>query len=442
MVGETAVDRKFTSHQGFVLGALLVIYAFSTIDRVILSIVQESVKNELGLTDFELGMLGGPAFIVLYTLSSLPIARLAEKRNRIAIVAAGAALWSAKTTACGFAQGYMHLFWARLTVGLGEASCVPASQAILSDTFPPERRGAAFGIYGLAIPIGTVVASVVAGYIAANANWRMAFWVLGIPGLLAALFLFLTVKDPGRQRSASAAPSFVEAMKILAHKRTFWHMSAGGALIAVFSYPLGQFLPSFMIRNYGLDMASASYAFGFIFSVSVGVGTFLGGFLSERLTPLRPAAMTWLPAVGALLALPLYGLAFLQSSPMIGLLFLGLAPMLHMFWFACLYAVGQNVSPSNMRATASGLLLTIFNLVGYGIGPPLVGKLADVFAAQRIAAAGLTQEACTAGPQLAACASASGEGLRLAMLCSLVFLAWAAAHFLLARRTYVKDCEG
>ncbi|HTU11561.1 MAG TPA: MFS transporter [Allosphingosinicella sp.] len=426
-------------YRAYLLGALVAIYALSVVDRVLLALVQEQVKRELLLTDFQLGLLGGPAFVVCYSLLSVPIARLAERYNRITILAIGTAVWSAATAASGFAQNFTHLLWARIAVGSGEAACVPPSHSSISDAFPARRRALAFAIYGLAIPIGTLAASFGVAWIAKHYDWRTAFIMLGLPGLLAAFLLKLTVRDPARRRGDVRPVGFTIALKTLLRKPTYRHVCAGGALLAIYSFAMGQFLPSYLIRYFQLDTSTAAAAFGVIFGISVAVGTFLGGFLTDRLSPRYPRIITWLPAVGLLIATPLFALALLQGSAAAAIGILIVAPVFHLFWFAPLFTVAQNVAPPDMRATASALLLTIFNMIGYGIGPPLVGGLADHFGARRLAEQGLDAASCQVNASLSLCTDAAAHGLRLALLIALVFMIWAAIHFLLAGRSLDRD---
>ncbi|MGE3931591.1 MAG: MFS transporter, partial [Hyphomonadaceae bacterium] len=202
-------------YRAYVLGALLVVYTFNFIDRVIVGIIQEPIKVEFGLTDFQLGLLGGPAFAILYTLLGIPIARLAERYNRMSILAVCLALWSAMTAACGFAVNYATLLAARIGVSIGEAGCTPPANSVISDYFPAERRASALSIYALGIPIGSMIAAVGGGWIATEVGWREAFIWLGVPGVLLAVIVKLTVKEPPRAAATGETPSFFAALGAL-----------------------------------------------------------------------------------------------------------------------------------------------------------------------------------------------------------------------------------
>lgn len=437
------------SYRAYVLGALLVVYTFNFIDRILISIVQEPIKEEFGISNFQLGLLGGPAFAVLYTLMGIPIARFAERANRISIVAAGTALWSIMTAACGFAGNFLQLTLARIGVGIGEAACVPPSHSAISDYFPANRRATALAIFSLGIPIGSALAAVGGGWLTATFDWRMAFWLLGAPGVLVAILVKLTVKEPPRQGVATTPPSFGETLRALAGKASFWHIAFGGALISFVGYGSAQFLVSHMVRNYNLgatlgeEIAAASLAFGIIGGISAALGTFLGGFLADRLAPRHPHVNSWLPALGMAFAVPLYALSFLQTEFMAAFAFLMLAPVAHYLYLGPMYAVTQGVSQPRTRATSTALLLLIINLIGYGLGPPFVGAANDFFASGLLAEGGLTLTQCdprTVAPEnAAACGAAQATGLRYALGLLLIFLVWAAFHFLAAGRTLLRD---
>ncbi len=439
------------TYRAYVLGALLVVYTFNFIDRILLGVVQDAIGTDLGIGDFELGLLGGPAFAILYTLMGIPIARYAERHNRITIVALGAALWSAMTAACGLAANLLQLTLARIGVGIGEAACTPPSHSVISDYFPANRRASALSIWGLGIPIGTMLAAVGGGWLVTYVDWRAAFLLLGAPGLAVAVLFKLTVREPPRASAAPTAPSLMETVRTIAAKRSFWHMAAGGALMAFVGYSTSQFLVAYIARNFlelGPTLASrylpASYALGAIAGFAVAMGTFLGGFVSDRLSHRHPRVYSWLPTIGVLLALPLYLLSFWQTSFWPAFAVLMVAPIFHYLYLGPGFAVVQSIAPPRMRATATAVLLLIVNLVGYGLGPPTMGALSDYFANSELAALGLSVAVCKADgvSAAAACAPALAHGLKTAMMCVVSILFWPALHFWLAGRTLLKDRVG
>lgn len=435
-------------YRAYALGMLVVVYTFNFIDRVLLGVIQEAIKRDLRIDDFQLGLLGGPFFALLFTLAGIPIARYAERHNRISIIALGAAAWSVMTAACGFAANFAQLALARIGVGIGEAACTPPAHSVLSDYFPPERRASALAIYGLGIPIGTMLAAVGGGWLAANLNWRAAFWLLGAPGVLVAVLLKLTVREPPRGGASEELPGFVETLRALTRKPTFWHFALASSAMALVGYASAQFLVSFLVRNFDLgpdprsEQANASLAFGAIAGFAVAIGTFLGGYLCDRLSPRHPRVHAWLPALGVAVALPLYLLAFAQSWFWAGFAILMVAPIFHYLYIGPTFAVVQSIAPPRMRATASAALILVINLIGYGLGPPALGALSNVFANLELAPLGLSVAACK-GPEAAAlCAPGIAHGLRSALFCVTCVLVWPAAQFWFARRTLARDFVG
>ena len=437
-------------YRAYILGVLVVIYTFNFIDRLLISIVQEDIIREFGVSNFMVGLLGGPVFAILYTTLGIPIARLAERANRITIVSIGAFLWSLMTAACGFAGNFFQLALCRLGVGVGEAACVPPSQSAIADYFPADRRATALAIFSLGIPLGSAMAYLGGGWLVANFDWRTAFILLGAPGILAAILLKLTVKEPPRSGGLAKPPSFSETLKTLSKKASFWHIAFGGALISFVGYGSSQFLVSHLVRNYdlgatpALEIAHASYAMGAVAGLSTALGTFMGGHLADRLAPKHARVNSWLPALGVGIAIPLYILSFMQTEFMWAFVFLMLAPIFHYLYLGSMYAVTMSVSAPLQRATAVAILILIVNLIGYGLGPPFVGAANDFFAQQILSdTSTLTLAQCdprSVSPENAAtCASAQGLGLKYALGTTIFFLGWAALHFLLAGRTLVKD---
>jgi predicted MFS family arabinose efflux permease len=427
-------------YRAYVLFALLAVYTFNFIDRVLLGVLQEAIKRDIGVSDFQLGLLGGPAFAIFQTLMGIPIARHAERRNRITIVAIGAAVWSAMTALCGFAGNIVQLAAARIGVGIGEAACTPPSHSVISDYFPASRRASALSIWGLGVPIGTTIAALGGGWFAAHMDWRVAFWMLGAPGLLIALCLKLTVREPPRSGPPIETPTFGETLATLLRKPTFWHVSLGAALVSFVGYSTGQFLVSHFIRSYGLGIEQASYAFAAIAGISAGAGTFLGGFLCDRLSHRYPRIHGWLPALGILVAAPLYLLSFSQQEFAPAFALLMAAPLFSYFFLGPTLANIQSIAPPRMRATAIALVILIINLIGYALGPPSIGALSDHFANQSLGALGLSTASCEADQTLAsACAPGLARGLRSAMTVISCVLFWPVLHFWFAGRTLLKD---
>jgi len=454
------------NYRAYVLGALLVVYTFNFIDRVVIGIIGEPIKDEFGLTYFQLGLLGGPMFAVLYTLLGIPIARLAERANRMTILSVCLALWSAMTAACGLATNFIQLCAARIGVSIGEAGCTPPANSVISDYFPAERRATALSIYALGIPIGSMIAAVGGAWIAENVGWREAFIWLGVPGVALAIIVKLTVKEPPRTTAATDSPSFVSALAVLAKKPTFWHIAFGSALASFVGYGVGQFLTNFMIRIHGFSLFEAGSIIGAVLGLCAAIGTFSSGFLADRISRRHPNALAWLPALGFAIATPLYLLAFVLPNVWLALPSLMIAAITHYFYLGPMYAVTQGVVAPRMRATAVAVLLFIVNLIGYALGPPVIGAIADAFTNNLLAPVALNVDMCEQlrlaaqgkefhrydlfgaeipvappppGADASACNPAIGKGLRWAMMIGVCIYLWAGLHFLFSARTMKRD---
>lgn len=428
-------------YRAYVLAMLLLVYTFNFIDRVVITIVQEPIKQEFGLTDFQLGLLGGPAFALLYTFLGIPIARLAERTNRMTVLSVAVGIWSGFTALCGVATSYTHLLLARIGVSVGEAGCTPPAQSVIADYFPSDRRATALSIYSLGIPLGSMIAAVGGGWIATVLDWRAAFIVLGIPGLLLAIFVKLTVKEPPRSGAAIETPSFSAALKILASKPAFWHMALGGAITSFVGYGVGGFLNPFLMRVHGLSLLNASQFSGVVLGVAAAIGTFASGFLADRISKRHPNALAWLPALGLSIATPLFLFSYFIPSLSLAAVPLVLGACAQYFYLGPMYTVTQSVVEPRMRATATAILLFIVNLLGYALGPPFVGAMSDFFANNALTLQGLSVELCRTPSEAnaAGCAAGQATGIRYAMMLGVCFFVWAAVHFLLVGRTLKRD---
>jgi MFS family permease len=429
-------------YRGYVLGMLTLLYMLNYLDRMLLSVLQEPIKREFQLTDFQLGLLGGPAFAVLYTLAGIPIARLAERSNRVNILSFCVALWSGMTALCGLATGYVMLFMGRVGVGIGEAGCTPGAQSILSDYFPANRRATALAVYALGLPLGTIVASVAGGAVAQEFGWRAAFLALGIPGIIIALVVKLTVREPARA-SSQEAPKFMPAVREILGKPTFRNLALAYCIANFVGYGVGQYLTSFLVRVHELPLARAGQLTGFGFYACGAVATLLSGVLTDRLQQRRPTAAFWLCAIGCFTAVPCF--LFAYQAPTIGWAIPGfmLGTFSYYLYNAPAFSITHGIVRPRMRATAVALLILAGNLIGYGLGPPTVGILSDFFASQSLEGTGQTLATCRAGGILTGvCHEASARGLRIALSITVVGYAWAALHFLRARRTVRADWVG
>jgi len=370
---------------GYGLFMLTLVYAFNFVDRQILVILQEPIKNDMGLSDAQLGLLSGFSFAVVYVLAGIPIAYWADRTNRRNIIAAALTVWSGMTALSGLAQNYTHLLLARTGVGIGEAGGSPPAHSMISDYYPPERRGTALAIYSTGVHVGVLLGFIIGGFVSQVYGWRVAFMSVGIPGVLFAVVFLLTVKEPRRGRwesSAEAAykPTMRETSKLLRSYRSFWYLAGATGLTAFAGYGNGNFAPSFLIRNHGFSVAEVGVVLA-IFGGGGGLlGTFLGGFLSDRLAVADKRWYLWVPAIAGCLAVPL-GFPYLlldNTVAVIACLFL-VTITLNTYLGPCL-AISHSLVPPAMRALTSAVLFLVLNTIGLGLGPLTVGLLSDFYA--------------------------------------------------------------
>jgi MFS family permease len=403
---------------------LVIVYVFNFLDRQIVTILAEPIKVDLGLSDTQIGLMTGLAFAIFYTVLGIPIARLADRSNRVTIISIALVIWSGMTAVCGMAQNFVQMLAARIGVGVGEAGCSPPAHSLIADYFPPEKRASALSIYALGIPIGSILGLLTGGWIAEFYGWRMAFFLVGVPGIVLAIVFKLTVREPLRGMSDIAAgaaqpqPPLGVTLRTLMRNRTMAHLALGGALTAFVGYGLGQWLPAFFIRTHGLGVAETATYFGLVLGVASAAGTFLGGAIADRLAVWDRRIYAWLPAAGVLVAFPFFFIALLLDRPYLAIAILITPNLLNSLWLGPAFGTIQNLAPMRMRAMASAVLLFIVNIVGLGLGPFAVGVISDLLSGRF-----------------------GGESLRYAILIATAGYFWAGAHFLLAARTIRRDLE-
>ncbi len=445
-------------YKAYALSMLVVVYTSNFIDRQIIGIVAKNLKADLGISNLQIGLLAGLSFAVLYSLLGVPIARLAERFNRVTIIAVSLALWSAFTAACGLAQNFTQLFLMRVGVGIGEAGCSPASQSLLSDYYSPKKRATALSIYTLGIPFGTLFGALLAGNIAETYGWRMAFFLVGLPGIALAVILKLTLKEAPRGSWDAAAlqagptPSLWRVCKTLFSKPSFRHMAAGATLSSFAGYGVASFGVLFLASGpFNIGGAEAATAYGVVGGLAAAVGIFLGGVVTDYIGKHSTRAYPLVPGIGFLIAAPLYYFAF-QQPTLIGIGLGVIAPLiLQYLYLGPTFAVTHNLVEPRMRASATALLFLPINLIGLGFGPPFVGWLADLMTSRDFAAQNLGDftAACAAAAQpgaaadlVAACGTSNFEGVKWAILITaVVFYAWAGLHYVYAARFVKRDLE-
>lgn len=368
----------------WVLGLLTLVYTFGFIDRIVIQTLVQPIKADLHLTDAELGVVGGLSFAVLHALLSIPVARLAEQRSRVVIVAIGAALWSVATTLCGFTATFGQLMATRIGVGIGEAAGLPASTSLLSDYFPRSLRASAMAIFMLAVPLGVLVGGAGGGLIAQHYGWRAAFMAAGVPGLVLALLVFLTVKEPSRgqfdpESDCAHTPDLGAVFRRFTGIPSLRYLLVGATISTTGGYGINYFIPAYLGRKFGLDFAQAGMLTGFIGSVPGIIGILSGGFLADRWARRNPSVYAIIPMAGFFVTTPLYLWAFAQTSWQNFAALLTVTSLIQFSYIPICTAVIQNMMHPRMRATASAISNLLYSLIGLGLGPLCVGALSDSF---------------------------------------------------------------
>jgi MFS family permease len=368
-------------YRSYVLAVLIIVYTFNFIDRQIVGILAVPIKMELHLSDSQLGLMGGAAFALFYTLLGIPVARLADKVNRTAIMTAALALWSLMTAACGLTQNFAQLFLARVGVGVGEAGGVTPAYSLICDYFPANERARALSVYSFGIPIGTALAFILGGVITSLMNWRMAFFIVGFAGLLITPLLKFTVREPqrgGLDAAHFAAPSpWFEVIKVLLCKPSFWGLSLGASSASMMGYGLFFWAPSFLVRSFHLTLLQASLSYGGLVLIGGLAGIWFGGVLADRYGATRPAMYALVPAIAFIGTVPFYAAGVLSATLWLCLAVLLVPTALGLVWLGPVLAAVQHLVPASQRATASALFLFIINLLGIGLGSTLIGAVSD-----------------------------------------------------------------
>lgn len=376
----TAVSPTKTHSPAYarlVLVMLLIVYTFNFLDRQILGILAPAIKADLGLTNTQLGALGGIAFALLYSTLAIPLAMLADRTSRTWVITASLTVWSGFTALCGLATGFWHLFFMRVGVGVGEAGGVAPSYAIISEYFPPEKRARALSIYSLGIPVGLAAGVVLGAAIAKAVDWRAAFIVLGIAGVIIAPIFRLIVKEPRRAPSTVARPPVRAVFAILAKKPSFWLMAFASAMSSLAGYGLAFWSPSILMNMFGFDLTTTSYYFGSLLFFGGVTGVMLGGILADRLGKMDRGVYAKVSFLAWAVTAPFFIAGFLTPSPVLAWFLLVIPNALTVLFVGPLTTATQHLVPANMRATAAACFLFINNLIGIGGGSWLLGGLSD-----------------------------------------------------------------
>jgi predicted MFS family arabinose efflux permease len=372
------------SHPRLLLWTLLVVYIFNFIDRQIVSILAEPIARDLKLSDSQLGLLTGLAFALFYATLGVPIARLADngRSNRSRLIAVCVAVWSAMTALCGVAQNFWQLLLARIGVGVGEAGCTPTAHALIADSLPPEQRAGGIAFFGLGIPIGGLLGTLIGGGMAEALGWRQAFYVVGLPGLLLAVFVWFFLKDPRLTRAAPAnAPprlSMWASLKVLAASPAYCLVLAGASMVAFLSYGKGVWVLVYFQRTHGLSVGQTALFVGVILGIAGIVGTWLGGWAADRWGRHDKRHMLTLPAAAMALAAPVLFTGYWIDDWRLAILLLILPTVANSAYYGPAYGAAQVLARPDTRAMAAAWMVFAQNLIGLGLGPLLFGALSDM----------------------------------------------------------------
>lgn len=367
----------------YVLAVLFVVYVFNFIDRQILSILLQPIKEDLQVSDTAMGFLTGFAFAVFYAIAGLPLARVADRWVRRSLIALSLATWSLMTAASGLARNFTDLALARVGVGIGEAGCTPPAHSLLSDYFPPERRATVLAVYACGIYMGVGLGFWLGGWLNDAFGWRVAFMVIGLPGVAMALVVRFTVREPPRgmsERTASTSRSYSlgETWRFLTRLPSGRRISLGAAFQAFVGYGLGAWIPAFFIRLHGMTPGELGLWLSWITGIGGAIGAFSGGWLADRWVRDQPRARAYISLVGALCSTPFIIAALVLENTTLALLSFFPANIFGTMWIGPAGSIVQDLAPPAMRATASAVFIFILTMIGLGAGPQTVGILNDL----------------------------------------------------------------
>ena len=374
---------------GFVLAALTFVYVLNFLDRQLIGILAKPIQDSLGVTDGQLGLIGGLYFAMFYCFIAIPVGWFADRTNRVGVLSLACAIWSAATAACGLAANYGQLVVARMTVGFGEAGGVPPSYAIITDTYPPGRRATAFGIFNLGPAIGAAIGVAFGASIAARFDWRVPFIVIGLIGIVTALLVWLFVRepergamDPGGVRPASDKAAFWPTLRMFLSHPVLMLAALGSGATQFVTYGLGNFAVLFLMREKGMELGEVAIWYALVLLLGMGGGMVLSGRVIDRMTRKSRAGYAIAPAASLAIAMPFY-LAFIWAPTWpLALMLLAVVMVFNYFYLSASVALVQEEVKPNQRVLSGALLLLVMNFIGLGLGPTWVGQASDWFAAR------------------------------------------------------------
>jgi len=378
-----AAALEFTPrYRTYVLAVLFTGQAFNLADRQILAIVMDDVKQALEVSDTAMGLLGGFAFAAFHTLAGIPIARWADRGVRRSILALGILIWSSLTVASGLARNFVELALARIGVGVGEASATPCAHSLVSDYFPQERRATALAWLAMGSSFGVLIGNLVGGIVRDLAGWRAAFFTLGAPGVILALLLRFTVREPTRGQSEvgpvdDRQESLSTVLRFLLGMRSYRHLLLAAGIHYFAHYGAGMWVPAFLMRVHGLSGTEVGTGLAWALSLPSLIGTFTGGWLADRLGRRDVRWYFWLPAIGTIVSLPFWALFLLAENHWVA--FACVAPyyFIAALWTAPLQATAQALVKPRMRGMSAQMVSLVIAVLGMGLGPFAIGVVSD-----------------------------------------------------------------
>jgi MFS family permease len=426
-------------YKNYLLTVLLVVLAFNYVDRVALGLVLQDIKVDLELTDTQLGLLSGIAFALFYSVLGIPIARWADRGNRVTIISITVALWSVAVALLGVAGSFLQLLLIRVGVAVGEAGCIPPAQSLIADYFTRAERPRAVARYMLGGPLSVLIGYLLAGWLNEFYGWRVTFIVLGLPGLALAAVAWFTLKEPrlgkpplnvaGRFAATSYSqretaelstvqPSLREVCVTLWANTTFRHLLFCLSVIFFFGNGIANWQPAFFIRSYGLKTGELGTWFTLIYGVGGLVGTYLGGEWACRRAPTNERLQLKAMAVVCTSFGVISAGVYVSPNPYLAFGLMGLAAVGINMAYGPLFAMIQTLVPERMRAISIALIYLFANLIGMGLGPLAAGALSDALR-----------------PWV------GEESLRYALLALCPGYFWAGWHLWRGSRTVTRDLE-
>jgi len=398
---------------------LMLVYALNQLDRQIINILLQPIKVEFALTDMQAGLLAGLAFALFYTTLGIPLARLADRGNRVKMISIAVLVWSGMTALCGMATNFVQLLLARIGVGVGEAGCSPPAMSLLADYYPPEERSRGLAFYAMGTPFGSSLGILIGGIINHFYGWRAAFLAVGIPGVIMALVVWLVIKEPRKLGIAAVAPPptapWKDVLKVMTGMKTFIHICLAVTIFCIAAYGISVWGASYQMRMYGVHTGVLGPATALMAFAAGVFGVGLGGWLGDKLGARDKRWQVWIPAIALVISVPFSVVALYAPTWQLSLIgfFVPLAALY--IYSGPVFGLIQTLMPRNMRAMAVSIFLLTTNLICMGVGPAFTGLASDLFG------------------------GGSAEGLRSALLLSVIFNVWGAFHFWLASRSLKKD---